>query len=378
MLKILYLSAPTDLAGTERVILNYLSHYDSRRFEIFVASYLNPLRFSNPFTSALEAIGIPLTKITIGPTPYAKQICETVRIIRSYSINILHTHGYRSDVAGLIAAKLTGIPIISTVHGWTPISMKMRGYQMIDRFCLKRFDKIICVSNLLYGEFAKLGVGVDRLVYLPNAVSLPEQRPSQREDARQKLYLPLSEKIVVAVGRLSPEKGIDILLTAYANQFSTDSGVRLLLVGDGPQRADLEAVARRLGIAERVTFAGFVSDVASYYAAADLFVMSSHTEGFPMALLEAMAWGLPALATAVGGIPDIVQNGINGFLVQSGNEKQLAVAMGNLLNNRGLAERMGQVARQTITERFAVKQWAHNLERVYTRVCDKGMKSRSD
>jgi glycosyltransferase involved in cell wall biosynthesis len=375
MLRILHLSAPTALAGAERVILNSLQYYDTRSLSIRVASYLNHQRLDNAFTIALEEQGIPHDKIPIGNTSLVWQVRQTVDIIKRHSIDILHTHGYRSDFVGLIAARVAGIPIVSTVHGWTPVSLKLRGYQMLDRFCLKRFDRIVCVSNLLYEEFSKLGINFERLVYLPNAVSLPEQSLGQRDTARQQLGVESEENIIVAVGRLSPEKGLDILLAAYARQFSSDRGVRLILVGDGPEMAALKSLANRLGISEQVSFAGFAADVSNYYAAADLFVMSSHTEGFPMALLEAMAWGLPVLATAVGGIPDIVQDGKDGCLVPPGNEEQLVVAMGKLLNNRELSEKMGQVARQTITERFAVEQWAFALERVYAGVYEKRIRS---
>lgn len=367
-MNIMQLSAPTALAGAERVMLNFLQHYDTSSFSVRVTSYLNHQRLDNSFTAALEERRIPYDKIPIGNTSLVWQVRRTVDLIKKHSIDILHSHGYRSDFTGLIAAQLAGIPIVSTVHGWTPVSFKLRGYQMLDRFCLKRFDRVVCVSNLLRDEFKQLGISAERLVYLPNAVSLPEKTSRQRDTARQQLVLESGEKVVVAVGRLSPEKGLDILLTAFARQFSSDRGVRLILVGDGPERAALESLALGLGIVEQVVFAGFISDVAGYYAAADLFVMSSHTEGFPMALLEAMAWELPVLATAVGGIPDIVQDGVNGCLVPPGSVESLAAAMGNLLNDRGLAESMGQAARQTIAERFAADQWARALENVYSDV----------
>lgn len=370
MLRVLQLSAPTALAGAERVMLNFLQHYDTSSLTVRVASYLNHQHLDNSFTAALEELGIPHDKIPIGNTSIVWQVRQTVDLIRRHAIHILHTHGYRSDFTGLIAARVAGIPVVSTVHGWTPVSLKLRGYQVLDRFCLKRFDTVVCVSSRLHEEFTQLGIGADRLVYLPNAVSLPEQSPGQRDTARQQLGVAPEEKIIVTIGRLSPEKGLDILLVAYARQFGSDHGVRLILVGDGPEMAELKLLTDRLGIAEQVAFAGFTTDVARYYAAADLFVMSSHTEGFPMALLEAMAWGLPVLASAVGGIPDIVENGKDGCLVPPGDEEQLASAMGNLLNNRELAERMGQIARQTITKRFAVEQWASVLERVYAGVYD--------
>ena len=375
MLRVLQLSAPTTLAGAERVMLNYLQHYDPNNFTVRVASFLNYQHLNNSFTIALEDLGIPHDKIRIGNTSLIRQIYETIRVIKRHDIDVLHTHGYCSDFIGLIAVNFVKIPIVSTVHGWTPISPKLRRYEMLDRFCLKRFDSIVCVSRRLHEEFNHLGISTERLVYLPNAVSLPVQILGQREEARQQLGVAAEEKIIIAIGRLSPEKGLDILLAAFARQFVSDRGVRLILVGDGSEMAELKLLASRLDIAEQVVFAGFSADVACYYAAADLFVMSSHTEGFPMALLEAMAWGLPVLASAVGGIPDIVHEGKDGCLVPPGNEEQLAAVMGNLLNDRELAARLGQIARQTITERFAADKWAIALEKVYTGVHDKRVRS---
>lgn len=375
MLKILHLSAPTALAGAERVMLNFLQHYDTSTFTVRVASYLNHQRMDNSFTETLVQLGISHDKIPIGNTNLIWQVRQTVDTIKRHDIDVLHTHGYRSDFAGLIAARIAGIPIVSTVHGWTPVSLKLLGYQMLDRFCLRRFDRVICVSSRLQEEFNRLGINAERLVYLPNAVSLPKKSLCQRDTARQQLGISSAEKIIVAVGRLSPEKGLDILFAAYAHQFGVDSGVRLILVGDGPQLAELKLNASQLGIGERVLFAGFCADVASYYVAADLYVMSSHTEGFPMSLLEAMAWELPVVATAVGGIPDIVQDSNNGYLVPSGGVEQIAAAMGKILNNRKLAERMGQMAHRTVAERFAVEKWARSLERVYSDVYEKQVRS---
>lgn len=131
------MSAPTALAGAERVILNYLQHYDSRNIAVHVASLLNYQRLQNPFTSAVESLGFTLERVPIGNTWFVWQVARVVTIIKRHGINILHTHGYRSDITGLIAAKVAGIPIISTVHGWTPVSLKLRAYETLDRHCLK-------------------------------------------------------------------------------------------------------------------------------------------------------------------------------------------------------------------------------------------------
>jgi glycosyltransferase involved in cell wall biosynthesis len=368
MLRVLQLSAPLALAGAERVMLNFLQNYDAGALSVRVASYLNHQRLDNSFTAELERQGIGCDKIPIGNTSLAWQVRQTVDAIKRHGIDVLHTHGYRSDFVGLISARVAGVPIVSTVHGWTPVSLKLRGYQALDRFCLKRFDAVVCVSTLLHQEFARLGVRADRLVYLPNAVTVPQRIPGAREVARRLLGIAPEEKIIVAVGRLSPEKGLDLLLEAFARQFGSGRGVRLMLVGDGPDLARLKSLAGRLGLQERVVFAGFCSQVADYYAAADLFVMSSHTEGFPMSLLEAMAWGLPALVTAVGGIPDIIDSGSDGFLVPAGDAVPLAGAMGKLLGDPAWAGEMGRLAAQKIAQRFASDQWAAALGKVYARV----------
>lgn len=231
MLRVLQLSAPTGLAGAERVMLNYLQNHDANCYSARVASFLNYQRMDNPFTAALVELGIAHDKVTVGNNGLARQIYETYRVLKRYDIHVLHTHGYCSDFIGLIAARLARIPIVSTVHGWTAMTTRQQRFEMLDRFCLKRFDSVVCVSSPLHREFAQLGIGSDRLFYLPNAVSVPEKVPGQREAARQKLGLAADLKMVVAIGRLSPEKGLEVLLTAFARQFANDRQVRLFLVG---------------------------------------------------------------------------------------------------------------------------------------------------
>lgn len=371
MLRILQLNAPTSLAGAERVLLNFMQHYDTSKYSVRVVSYLNHRRLNNSFTAALDEKGISYDTIVVGNTSSYQQIKQTIDAIRRHSADILHTHGYCSDFIGLLAARFSGIPVISTVHGWTPVSFKLRGYQMLDRFCLKYFDTIVCVSSLLREELLRHGISSERLVHLPNSVSIPEPLDGQASALRQQLKCMLGEKIIVSIGRLSPEKGLDILLTSYASQFGSRRDVRLILVGDGPQKEALAALARRLNIAEQVIFAGFVSNVSSYYAAADLFVMPSHTEGFPMALLEAMAAGLPVIATAVGGIPDIIQDGIDGCLVPPGDIDRLGASMAKMIMIPNLAQQMGNAARITVNQRFSVVKWARTLETIYSGVYER-------
>lgn len=370
MLNVLHLSAPTGLAGAERVMLNYLENRERGHFSVRVASLLNHRRPGNSFTESLKNLDVPCDNVLIGNTSLVRQIGDVVRIITKNGIDLLHTHGYRSDITGFAAARIAGIPVVSTVHGWTPISLKLRGYESLDRFFLKRFDRVLCVSRRLHDEFAAKGMQPERLLCLPNAVSVPDLAPERRHAARKELGIPATEKLIITVGRLSPEKGLDILLTAFAALPETN--VRLVIVGDGPLLSGLIHQAGLLGVREQVTFTGFAADVGRYYAAADLFVLSSLTEGTPMALLEAMAWGLPVVATAVGGVPDILQDNVNGCLVKAGNAEALAAAMAGVLGDGERAQKLGSAARTTIQERYAAKRWAREVESIYFGVTQRG------
>lgn len=365
MLRILYLSAPTALAGAERVILNYLQHHDSSNIAVYVASLLNGQRLQNPFTQAVESMGITLERVPIGNTRFVWQVAQVVKVIKRHGIDILHTHGYRSDITGIIAAKIAGIPIISTVHGWTPVSLKLRAYEVLGRLCLKSFTKILCVSKPLFTELSKTNSRPRKVVCLPNAVTVTDIQEEDRVAARRRLGIPDDTFMLVTVGRLSMEKGFDVLLDAFSRLEIGEKSVQLVFVGDGPLRRELEEYAKQIGIGDRVRFAGFVVDVDHYYAVADLFVMSSHTEGSPMALMEAMACGLPVVATAVGGIPDIVQNGINGCLVPPAEPDALRIAIENVLKEPASALCMGEEARLSILKNFSVTAWAKTLDCIY-------------
>jgi glycosyltransferase involved in cell wall biosynthesis len=374
MLNVLQLNAPTALAGAERVLLNYFDHHDPRNYSVRLASYLNHRHLDNSFTTALKEKGIPYETIVIGNAGLVTDLRKTVNVLRRQPIDILHTHGYCSDLLGLIAARLCHVPIVSTLHGWTPVSLKLRGYQLLDRISLRHFNAIVCVSKPLHQELLRFGIRPERLTYLPNAVGIPHLPHGPAADLRQQLHCKPQDKLILSVGRLSPEKGLNLLLTSFAGKFKSRPDMRLVIAGEGPQKEELLELAGRLGITEQVLFPGFVSDVSSYYAAADLFVMPSLTEGLPIALLEAMAAGLPVIATAVGGIPDIVRNGKDGCLVPRGDVAQLASMMEAVTANCDLAKNLGTEARETVRQHFSPIQWARALESIYSDVHARGCK----
>ena len=194
------------------------------------------------------------------------------------------------------------IPIVTTVHGFTGGGWKNRAYEAMQRFAFRRFDAVVAVSQPQADQLRDGGVSNHRLHVIPNALA-PHGAPLDRAAARQALELPPEGLFAGWVGRVSREKGVDLFIDALSS--IGDRVIRGVIVGDGPERASEQARAEALAPA-RFLWLGAVPDAARYFAAFDLFVLSSRTEGLPMVLLEAMAAGVPLVTTNVGGIPSLL------------------------------------------------------------------------
>jgi glycosyltransferase involved in cell wall biosynthesis len=365
-MNILHINAPTNLAGAERVLLNYLSSYDPDHFTLHVASYVNYQRQDNSFTTEIEKLGISFHKVLISSSNYLVVLKETRELIRKLQIDLVHSHGYRSDITGYIATRSTGTPIVSTVHGWTPISAKLRCYEMLDRWFLRRFNGIIGVSKEIVKSLHAAGIRPEKVRLINNAVPPRPEIHDSRMDIRKALFsCAADEKILLAVGRLSWEKGLDILLRSFQMHCAGDQRIRLVLVGEGPARDTLVGLAEELGISARVIFAGHINKVAPYYAAADLLVLSSRTEGLPMVILEAMQAELPVVCTRVGGIPELIADGETGIMVEPEDADALGRAIMRVLGDQALSDTMRRKGVSVVRTNFSADAWARKIEQFY-------------
>lgn len=373
-LNILHLNAPTGFAGAERVLLNYLSCHDKDKFTVHVASYINCQRQNNSFTEEMDKHGIAVNKILIGGQHSSTSVIRaTINLINKLGIDLVHTHGYRSDVSGYLATRFTKTPIVSTVHGWTPISWKLRRYEQIDRWFLKSFDGVISVSSKLSKSLTSSGVAPNKIRLIHNAIP-PVSDITVKSGScptPQSDVLISNDKTILAVGRLSLEKGYDVLLKSFHKYFATKPGVRLVIAGDGPLRSNLCTLAHELGIEDRVTFTGHITDVSHFYRASDVFVLPSRTEGMPMVILEAMQSGLPVVCTNVGGIPEIITDGVNGITVKPDDIDGLGSAIDMVLTNPDICEMLKSNAIKTVSEKFSGDVWARTIEKFYQEITGK-------
>jgi len=316
---------------------------------------------------------------------------ELMAVLRRLGANVLCCHGYKANLLGLLAARRLGIPVISVSRGWTGESARVRFYEALDGRILRWMDKVVCVSHGQAAKVHKAGVREHKISVIHNAVR-PERfdnpDPAYREQLRRMFPKP-PQQIVGAAGRLSPEKGFDVLIDAAAQVLNSPPAslgrktggegtipVGFILFGDGPLRDALAQQIAARGLEGRFILAGFRSDLDRYLPHLDLFVQSSHTEGLPNVILEAFAARVPVVATAVGGTPEVVEDGATGILVPADDPSALAAAIARLVADEPLRRAMGTAGRCRVEAEFtftaqaeAYRRLLASLDFAFTAVC---------
>ncbi len=303
---------------------------------------------------------------------------EVLSLTRSLQPQVLCPHGYKSNLIGLLVARRLGIPIVSVSHGWTSESLAVRLYEALDRRLVRHMNCVVCVSEGQARKIRRAGVREDKVRVIRDAVRMErftEVDPAYRKQLE--LMFPEPPAVIVgAAGRLSPEKGFSVLVDAAAQVLASqhsraappagNDGVRIgfVLFGDGPLRPALERQIEVRGLNGRFQLAGFRSDLDKLYPHLDLLVLPSFTEGLPNVVLEAYAAGVPVVATAVGGTPEIIDDGINGYLVQPGDAAALASRITDMLSNPVGRREMGLHGQQKIKEQFCFASRAREYEQL--------------
>ena len=360
-MNLIHLTASTFFGGPERQMLGLALALANQAHTRFL-SFAEGGRGQAFLTQAREH-GFAAQMLEHDTPRVLAAVAELTDILRRDGTDLLLCHGYKSILLGRMAARRAGVPVAAVSRGWTGESRKVKCYEWLERRCLRFMDRVICVSE---GQAAKVrrwcGVAESRLRVIPNAARL-EAFSRQATDARSRLLSFFHESfqpdtIILAAGRLSPEKGFDVLLDAAASACKHHSGAGIVLFGEGTERSRLEQQIQTHGLQGRVVLPGFRSDLDSLLPGADVVALSSHTEGLPNILLEASAAGLSIAATAVGGCPEVVADGDTGLIVPPGQPTALADALCRLLADPALRSRMGAAGRQRMHDRFTFEAQA--------------------
>ncbi|HEX5513020.1 MAG TPA: glycosyltransferase [Gammaproteobacteria bacterium] len=341
--------------GAERQFVNVLNAMPaSARFAII-------LRYNGqPGFFAELAPAIPRLTIRLRLRYGAIQIWQIVRWLRRQRIDVVHTHMFWPNLYGVVAARLARVPVVVTTdHGTDP--WKGRHHHWLERNVITpRVDRRFCVSRNVFESLAGSGVAAEKLVIVSNGTEVP---PLQRRVRTGPLH-------IGSVGRLVWEKDFASLIRAADLMRKQGLEFRLSIVGDGPLRADLQQQIKALGLEQMVLLTGFQSDIGAWLSRFDLFVMSSVEEGQPLALLEAMARGLPIIATRVGGIPDTLAAEREGVLVAPGDARALADAVLALNADPERCRRLGEQARNRVINEFSVQALARHYLDHYAQLWD--------
>jgi glycosyltransferase involved in cell wall biosynthesis len=297
------------------------------------------------------------------------------RLVETRGPELLITNSVKSHFLVWRSGLWRKHPWIAFHHGYTDTDRKMRLYNRLDRWSLPHADRLVTVCRAFAGELASsTGVSIEKISVQHN--SIRRQRPASAAAVnalRTQLGISEQERVVLAVGRLSREKAHRDLIAGfrYTRESSGELELKLVIVGDGPERSSLEAYAESLGVKQQVVFAGQMTDVQPFYAMADVFALPSLSEGSPNVLLEAMAANLPVVATAVGGVPEIVENNMSALLVPANDHRALGAAISRLLTDRELGERLVKNAAEQVDTRFTPHNYTRALIEIYREVIDR-------
>jgi glycosyltransferase involved in cell wall biosynthesis len=295
--------------------------------------------------------------------PHLLQLCRRERV------SIWHGHDYKSNALGLLLRRFWPMRLVTTVHGWVKQTRRTPLYYGLDRWCLRRYEKVLCVSDDLHEQCLASGVASDRCLLIENGIDTTEYvRQRRTNEAKRLLGIPPERNVIGAVGRLSPEKDFDGLVRAVDRLLRRGADVELLILGEGDEYSHLQDLIHQLGRADRCRLLGYHADLRPFYEAMDVFALSSLREGLPNVLLEAMALEVPVVTTAVAGVPRLIHDECNGLLVPPGDLDRLADALGRLVCDMTLRDRLGPEGRRTVERDYSFARRMQRLQALYDEI----------
>lgn len=378
--RIVHLQLLPLMSGVQRVSLDELARLDRSRFEPFVIC-----KETGPFTQALERAGIPYHCVPelvreISPWHDWRALRRLTQLFRAERFDIVHTHSSKTGILGRMAGRMAGVPVVMhTVHGYAfpaarnafqsglYLTMEWLGARITDALVLLKQDDVDVARRRLHAPRKRLHLvpnGVDVECYAPRA-------EDERSRIRQQLLGMADDCVAIGmVGRLWEQKNPDCFVRAAIRLLQGGHNARFFLIGDGELAASLEVRIREAGHSDRIRILGWRDDVGELLAGLDVFVLPSRWEGLPLAILEAMAAGLPAVVSDIPGNRDLVRAEADGHVFRPDDDADLAARLERLIEDAVLRRQMGTSARDKVLRNFGLAERVKKMESLYAQLLE--------
>lgn len=361
---VLHVTYDMNIGGTEQVIRNLVLGLDPRQYRSSVLCIDGHI---GPWGEQLQQAGISHHKLARKPGFDLRLIQQIRQLVVREQVDIVHAHQYTPFTYGWFGTCLTGKPVIFTEHGRFYPDVSSTKRRLINPVLQMRTAAITSISaatRQALVDYENFSASKIEVIY--NGIS--DSACTRDAALAARMGFEPGQIVLGTISRLDPIKNQTMLLRAFARCLHRYPQVKLLLVGDGPSRGELEALVDALQIRHAVVFTGFQPNPQQYLALMDVFLLPSLSEGTSMTLLEAMCFSKPSLATAVGGTPEIIKHEVSGLLVPNDDETALADSMARLVESDALRNALGAQARREYEDRFTVSAMAHQYEALYQRV----------
>ncbi len=369
MYKVMQVLTDTNVGGAGTWLLNFLRAYDRTKIEMVVLLPENSML--QPMIEKLD-VRVVCAK-SIGDKSFSKSgIGEIKKIIKSEKPDVIHTH---ASLSARIAAKMCRIKTVNTRHC---LEEKKRFPLSLIAAILNRFlsSIIVAVSSATEKNLVESGIPKKKIRLVYNGVCpLSEISEKNKANIRQSYGISNNDTVIGIVARMEPVKRHDLFLNAAKNVSDVCKNVKFLVVGDGSTRKDSEKLASELGIADKVVFAGYISDVNDIVNIIDINVLTSEREALSISLIEGMSIGKPAIAINSGGPGEVIEDGKNGILIDSLDHTALANAIIELVNNKEKRVQMGNYGKKIAAEKFSAQHMAQSLQQIYISLAKRSNKN---